>query len=378
MSDITTSSSRLLRFDLRKTFKPAGREAKFFHPFTIGVCAEIPPGITMLFGHSGSGKTTLLKCLAGLARPDEGRVTLGDDVFFDSKSDINRAPSERKIGFVFQDLALFPHLSAEENIEFGLFALMRSERRKRVDVVVDAFRIRHVKNHRPKDISGGEQQRVALARALVTEPRALLLDEPLSALDPAIKTHIMDDLRAWITEREIPVVYVTHSRDEVFALGQYVIALENGSKVAAGSPREVLTGHRHESVATWGGVENIFGGKIVTTHESQGTMTFRTDDVELEVPLGRATPGEWVRVGVSANDILLAIEEPRGLSARNVIAGVVRSIQQRDATVIVNVECRGTSFEVHVTPGAMQSLGLRQESAVWVVIKTHSCFLIEP
>ena len=204
----------------------------------------------------------------------------------------------------------------------------------------------------------------------------LLLDEPLSALDPGTKSHIMDDLRTWIADRRIPVLYVTHNREEVFAMAHRVIALENGRIVGQGSPREVLGGAQHEAVAEWSSLENIFEGSITSVHEQLGTMTFRTGRVDLEVPLGRAKPRDEVRVGVSAHDILLAVAPPQGISARNIIQGRILGMKQRDAVVSVLVNCQGTEFQVYVTPSAVQSLSLEREMKVWVVIKTHSCFLI--
>jgi molybdate transport system ATP-binding protein len=345
-----------------------------FSAFDLNVALQPPLGITMLFGASGSGKSTILNCIAGLIIPDSGHIRLGDQVLYDSANHVRIPTEQRRIGYVFQNLALFPHLNVEKNIAYGLRG---SDSAARISEILEAFRIVPLRFRKPRDISGGEQQRVALARALVTKPRALLLDEPLSALDPATKSHIMDDLRSWTETHQIPVLYVTHSREEVFSMGKYVIALDNGRVVFAGTPREVFSGHRHEAIAEWGGTENVFSGTIQALHETQGTMTFRTGSTDLEVPLGRRKVNDWVRVGVSASDILLASQEPRGLSARNVISGTIQSIEQRDATMIVKVDCRGTTFEAHLTPGAIDSLRLQKGSAVWVVIKTHSCFLIE-
>ena len=363
-----------LQFELVKSFGDSG--AKFFRPFQLRVTAMIEPGITALFGHSGSGKTTLLRTIAGLALPDEGRIQLDGRTLFDSAQEVNLSPSKREIGMVFQSLALFPHLRADENISYGLHKLDDNSRNKKVGAIIDAFRIRHVRNHRPASLSGGQQQRVALARALVTEPRALLLDEPLSALDPGTKSHIMDDLRSWTAERQIPVLYVTHNREEVFAMAHRVIALEDGRIVGQGTPRDVLGGAQHEAIAEWSALENIFEGSITSIHEQQGTMTFRTGQIDIEVPLGLAKSGDHVHVGVSAHDVLLAIAPPQGLSARNIIQGQILGMKQRDAVVSVLVNCRGTELEVYVTPSAVHSLNLERGMNVWVVIKTHSCFLL--
>jgi molybdate transport system ATP-binding protein len=342
--------------------------------FSLDVSLSVPAGITMLFGASGSGKSTILNCVSGLLHPDEGRIAVNGRTLFDSRAAVDVAVTKRRIGYVFQDLALFPHLTAEQNIAYGI--RNRTESNSRVQHAIESFHLEPTRGRKPGALSGGEQQRVALARALVTQPTVLLLDEPLSALDPVIKARIMDDLRQFLSERPIPVLYVTHSRDEVFALGERVIALENGSVVGQGSPREVLSGHRHEAIADWIGTENIFDGAITALHECQGTMTFRTGALELEIPLGRAVVGSKVRVGISANDILLAVEEPRGLSARNIIPGKITDLRQRDAIVVVDVDCGGTKIQAHVTPGAVQSLALHASASVWVVMKTHSLFLI--
>jgi molybdate transport system ATP-binding protein len=342
--------------------------------FTLDVSFEVPRGITMLFGASGSGKSTILNCVSGLVRPDAGRIQLSGRLIFDSASNIDLPVTERHIGYVFQDLALFPHLAVEANIGYGIRDGGR--RHARVQQIIEAFHLEHTRGRKPNALSGGEQQRVALARALVTNPNVLLLDEPLSALDPRIKSHIMDDLGSFIADRPIPVLYVTHSRQEVFALGERVLALEKGRVVGQGSARDVLTGQRHEAVAGWVGTENVFDGTIAALHECQGTMTFRTGGTEFEVPLGHLSPGAAARVGIRAGDVLLAVEEPRGLSARNIIPGKVVSLRQQDALVTVEVDCRGTKVEAHVTPGAVQSLGLHASASVWVVIKTHSLFLI--
>jgi molybdate transport system ATP-binding protein len=344
--------------------------------FALDAAFKVPAGISILFGASGSGKTSVLKCVAGLMEPEQGRISANGRLLFDSQSSLSVSPEKRNVGYVLQDLALFPHLSVERNVGYGLWRLSTAEQQRRVTRILSAFRIEGLRTEKPAKISGGEQQRVALARALVLDPDVLLLDEPLSALDPATKAHIMDDLRTWIAQRSIPVLYVTHSREEVFALGERVIALEKGRVVGQGTPAEVLRAHQHEAIAAWSGLQNIFEGTVTGRHEAEGTMTVRTGQIDLEVPHGRSAPGESVRIGVSANDILLATAEPKGLSARNVIAGNISSIVQRDTTVIVDVDCRGTRFKVHVTPGAVKSLRLEQKAAVWVLIKTHSCFLI--
>jgi molybdate transport system ATP-binding protein len=346
--------------------------------FELDVDLEIPAGITILFGPSGAGKTTILDCIAGLMAPDSGSVKLNNRVLFDSERGINVSLENRKIGYVFQDLALFPHLGVEKNVQYGLASLAASERRRRSSAVLESFHVIHIRDRKPSQISGGERQRVALARALVTDPAVLLLDEPLAALDAAIKSKIVDDLRAWNESHQIPILYVTHSREEVFALGERVIVLQKGRIIAQGTPHEVMTAPRQETIAVLAGFENIFDAQVTAIHEDRGTMTclIATSSVQLETPLVRADRGATLRVGIRAGDILLASIKPAGLSARNVIPGRVISLAQRDVIVIAKVNC-GIELKVHLTLAARDSLQLQPGREVWLVIKTHSCHLME-
>ncbi|MGB0049766.1 MAG: molybdenum ABC transporter ATP-binding protein, partial [Terriglobales bacterium] len=346
--------------------------------FNLNVHFRALAGFTILFGASGAGKTTLLDCIAGLTDPDEGRIAVGGEGFYDSEKKQNVAAWKRRIGYVHQDLALFPHLTAEQNVAYGLRALSATERQARSREILDLFRIGHVRGRRPAQISGGERQRVALARALVTEPRALLLDEPLAALDRPTKSLLVDDLRQWNQNHRVPILFVTHNGEEVFALGDEVIMLDAGRIVAQGQPHEVMRAPRLETVAHLSGFENIFDAKVLSLHEARGTMTCRlgSGEVELETPLVLAEVGSRLRVGIRAGDLLLATEEPHGLSARNVLRGIIRRLPQRDVIVAAIVDCSGTEFEVHLTLAARDALQLAPGKPVWVIVKTHSCHLM--
>jgi molybdate transport system ATP-binding protein len=346
--------------------------------FRLNVHFRALAGFSILFGPSGSGKTTLLDCIAGLTTPDEGRIVLGGEEAYDSESKRNLPAWKRRIGYVLQDLALFPHMTAEQNVGYGLLHVDAGERRKRSREMLDAFRIGHVRERRPSQISGGERQRVALARALVTEPRALLLDEPLTALDRPTRSQILDDLRQWNQHYRIPILVVTHSREEVFALGHEVIVLDAGRIVAQGLPKDVLHAPSLETVAQLSGFENIFDSTVIAINEDRGTMTCRigTGSLELETPLVRAEVGFPLRLGIRAGDILLATENPRGLSARNVVPGTIHRLERKDWTVSAFVDCGGSQLEVHLTLAAQDALSLAVGKHVWVVIKTHSCHLL--
>ena len=350
--------------------------------FELDVSFSLANGITILFGASGAGKTTLLDAIAGLATPDAGRVAVGGRVLFDSRGRINLPPKNRRIGYVFQDLALFPHLSVESNVGYGLAGVDSQERELRIGRALEALGIADLRKRRPALLSGGERQRAALARALVTAPSLLLLDEPLAALDLPVRMKIADDLRRSIQNLPIPVLYVTHSRDEVFMLGERLLVLERGKVISQGTPHEVLSAPRGETVAQLAGFENIFDAQVVSIHQERGTMTcrvgsarFESAQVELETPLVRAEPGTKLRLGISAGDILLATSAPVGLSARNILPGKVLSLSQRDGIIVARVDC-GVELSVHLTLGARDSLELAPGRQVWVIVKTHSCHLL--
>ncbi len=300
-------------------------------------------------------------------------------MLFDSDGRIDTPVPGRHLGYVFQSLALFPHLTVAQNVQYGIAKLPADERRALMMSILESFRIANLIARKPGEISGGERQRVALARSLVTNPAALMLDEPLTALDNATKSKILDDLRAWNAAHEIPILYVTHSPEEAFALGERVIVLEDGRILAQGMPQYVLTTPRHETIAQVVGFENVFDTTVRAIAETQGTMLCQLDGsaTQLEVPLGHAEPGARVRIAIRAGDIMLASTHPQGLSARNSFQGSIQSIRREGVRVVVTIEA-GAIFEAHLTPGAIDSLQLEPGKQIWLVIKTYSCHLVEP
>lgn len=346
--------------------------------FNVNVHFRALAGFTIVFGASGAGKTTILDCIAGLIKPDEGRIFVGGEELYDSEKKCNLPAWKRRVGYVHQDLALFPHLTAEENVGYGLRSLGAAERRSQIGEIMTRLRIDRLRDRHPAQISGGERQRVALARTLVTEPRVLLLDEPLAALDRPAKSSLVNDLRKWNQNHRIPILFVTHNGEEVFALGDEVIILDSGRIVAQGLPHEVMRAPRLETIAQLSGFENVFDVTVTALHESRGTMTCKVgkSKVELETPLVRADIGTRLRVGIRAGDLLLATEKPRGLSARNILPGTIKRLEQRDVIIAATIDCGGVEFEVHLTLAARDSLKLVDGKKVSIVGKTHSCHLM--
>jgi molybdate transport system ATP-binding protein len=348
--------------------------------FALDVEFEAQPGITILFGPSGSGKTATIKAIAGIIRPDSGRICVGDHILFDSERNIDLPIRKRGVGLVFQHLALFPHMSALENIEFAINHLPRSQRLRCALELMERFKIAHTAPRRPAQISGGEAQRVALARALAANPRLLLLDEPLSAIDEATKSDIIADLKVINRELRLPVIYVTHNRDEAITLGERLIAYEQGRVLAAGEPIEIFGAPLVASVARLTGVENIFTGQVVGKSEVAGTMTVLISSEGgsclIDVPLGRQRLGDRVTVAVRSGDILLATEQPRSTSARNVLPGRITAIEDRSDRVLVRVSS-GVNWVVSTTRQSVSELALWPGQSAWLAIKTHSFCLLD-
>jgi molybdate transport system ATP-binding protein len=209
----------------------------------VDAAFRAPPGVTVLFGPSGAGKSTLLAAIAGLMRPSAGRVRLGDEVWFDGERRIDRPPQERGVSFVFQSLALFPHLTALGNVEYGIDrAVPRAERRRRAQLMLERMKVPHLARRRPRTFSGGEAQRVALARAFARRPKLVLLDEPFSALDRDLRRALVADVRAMIAEQQIPAILVTHQTAEARIMGDRVVLIEEGRIQGEGTLEELFEG----------------------------------------------------------------------------------------------------------------------------------------
>jgi molybdate transport system ATP-binding protein len=357
-------------------------QRRFGADFDLDVAFTLQPGINVLFGPSGSGKTCILQLLAGIDRPDSGRIVLGDRALFDSSRGLDLPPQQRRVGYVFQHLALFPHLTAAQNVMYGLVHLPEAARQEHARMLLEeTFGIPHLAARRASKLSGGEKQRVALARALAPEPHFLLLDEPLSALDLATKSRILEELLSWAAKHPIPILYVTHDREEIFSAAQHILVLENGKVIAEGAPDATLLNPGTLQVARSAVFENIFRARVLSLDQSSGTMACDIGDVVLDCPLPQPPPKSEVNIAFRAGDILLAVEEPRGISARNILPGTISKLTRREHVVAVDIRLgshteRHVTVTSHVTPHAVESLKLGIGSEVWAILKTHSCHIL--
>jgi len=344
--------------------------------FALDISFTAKPGITILYGASGSGKSLTLQMVAGIHTPDQGRISVGDTVFFDSRRGIDLPIRQRRVGYLFQDLALFPHFSVLDNVTYGLHQFVRDQRTLRARAMLTQVGIIQLADRFPRTLSGGERQRVALARALVVQPRILLLDEPLSALDMAVKRDILSDLARINQELQIPILYVTHDRSEALTLGENLLLVEQGKIVAEGSPLDVLERPKKESVANLLGVENVFDAELVSQHPERGTMTCRVGTCQLEVPYTEWPEGKVLKLGIRSGDIMLALEIPAGLSAQNILPARIQRLEICDFEVHVWADC-GHLYKVTVTRNAFESLALKENKEIWLVFKTHSCHILK-
>jgi molybdate transport system ATP-binding protein len=329
-------------------------------------------GVTVLFGPSGAGKSQALAAIAGAARPDQGRIALGDEVLFDAERGLDVPMQRRGIGWVFQDARLFPHLDVTQNLTYGARRARGRPEIVAFDEVVEVLGIGQLLKRRPHDLSGGERQRIAIGRALLSQPRLLLMDEPLSALDAARRAEIMPYLERLKTRFRLPILYVTHALSELARLADRVVVLEQGRVLAEGALNDVLS--RPDLPALSGRRDAVSAfDAVVAGHDPERRLTrLQAGAASLLVPALPLEPGARVRVATLAREVLLATEPPRALSARNVLPGkVARLTPGADLAVLVEVQLDGgPSLLAAVTDDALRDLGLEPGRPVWAVLKS--------
>jgi molybdate transport system ATP-binding protein len=354
----------------------AARFVKRFGPgVAVGLDLVRPAdrfSVAVLFGPSGCGKTTALRCLAGLERPDAGRITFGGETWFDAGRRACLPPQRRGVGFLFQQYALFPHLSVAGNVGFGLRRLSRAARRRLVEEVLHRFGLAGLGGRYPGQLSGGEQQRVALARVLVRRPRLLLLDEPLSALDDPTREQVRHELRRLLVGSGVPVVLVTHDRREAMALGDHLVVLEAGTVRQQGPAADVFARPADLGVARIVGVETVLPGHV--RRAEGGLAAVAVGRAEL-LAVVRAGVAAEVYVCVRAEDVILHRGDVGTTSARNRLGGVVRSLSPDGPLVRVELDC-GFPLTAVVTRPAAEELGLHEGAGVVALLKAAAVHLL--
>jgi molybdate transport system ATP-binding protein len=341
---------------------------------TVRARIEVPlqgPPVTVLFGPSGSGKTTVLRCVAGLERPDAGSVRFGGETWSEGAR-LLVPPQRRGVGLLLQDHALFPHLTVEANVAYGLGAWPRAARRARARAVAERLRVADLLARRPAEISGGQRQRVALARALAPEPRLLLLDEPLSALDAPTREELRGELRALLAASGVPAVVVTHDRVEALALGDRLAVLAAGGIRQVGPVHEVFAAPADLAVARVVGTENVLPARVL--RRNAGLASVDAGGVEL-VGVDPGHLGAEAYACIRAEEVV--VEEGSGLetSARNRLAGTIAARVEEGPLVRLAIDC-GARIVALVTRASADRLGLSPGKRVTALVKAPSVRLV--
>ncbi|MEE4637655.1 MAG: molybdenum ABC transporter ATP-binding protein [Wenzhouxiangella sp.] len=342
-----------------------------FPAFSLEAHLEAPPGLTALFGRSGSGKTTIINAVAGLLHPDRGRIAAGDWVLLDTETKRRLSPHQRRLGYIFQEGRLFPHLTVRQNLKYGAWFAPRNARRESLDRVVDMLGVGHLLDRRPGALSGGEKQRVAIGRALLSAPRLILADEPLAALDESRKAEILPYFERLRDEVEIPILYVSHSASEVARLATTVAALEDGRVIRQGPAAEVLGDPAVQPLGPRraGAILSV----TVAEHHPDGLSELKAGSESLFLPKVDKAMGTVLRVRIAAHDVILSRQRPEGLSALNILpcrVDEVRLGQGSDALVALQTDAG--RLLARVTRRSLQRLNITPGIRLHAIIKTVS------
>ncbi|WP_071795305.1 molybdenum ABC transporter ATP-binding protein [Natronohydrobacter thiooxidans] len=342
-----------------------------FAGLELDVDVLAPPGVTVLFGPSGSGKTTLVNAVAGLLRPDQGRIAAGDWVLMDSATRHWLPPSKRRLGYIFQEGRLFPHLTVRQNLLYGRWFAPRDAPAESLERVVDLLGIDRLLSRRPGALSGGEKQRVAIGRALLAAPRLILADEPLAALDEARKAEILPYFERLRDAVSVPILYVSHSSAEVARLATTVIALREGKVAAFGPPAQVLG-----DPATMGarGLVSVLSAQVVA-HHGDGLSELQVAGGTIWPPRLPEEAGRDLRIRVAAKDVILSRVAPQGLSALNILRGTIREIRAAEAPNVLVTVALGDGAEAQmlmaqITRRSLDALALEPGQSCYAILKS--------
>ena len=341
--------------------------------FTLDAQFDLPtPGVVTLFGRSGCGKSTLVNIIAGLLDADRGRVALGEDVLLDTELGINVPPEGRRIGYVFQDARLFPHLRVAANLQYGA-KRARAQRYVSFDDVAALLDLGLLMDRRVHRLSGGERQRVAIGRALLSQPRLLLLDEPLASLDTARREEVLPYLETLRDQLAIPIVYVSHNFDEILRLATHIVLLESGQTVAQGGVGEMSLNPQIRAIIGADAVGAIIDGTVLGVDASSGLTRVQVGTGELMVQAAHVAIGAKLRVQLLARDLIVATQSPQYLSVRNSLAGVVTTVANDDANSdLIGIDIGGTGIMARVTKAATRELSIAPGLRVWALVKAAS------
>ena len=342
--------------------------------FALELDLQLPgKGVTALFGHSGSGKTTCLRCIAGLERASQAFVQVNGEIWQDSQNNVFIPVHKRALGYIFQEASLFPHLSVRANLEFGLRRITRQERRVDLAHATELLGIAHLLERTPNHLSGGERQRVGIARALLTSPKLLLMDEPLAALDNQRKREILPYLERLHSELDIPVLYVSHSQDEVARLADHIVLLNEGKAIASGPIGETLA-RLDLPLSRGDDAGTVIEGEVCDydPHYHLLTLQLPQSTQRLRVAHAPLAIGHRLRIKVQARDVSLSLYPGEHSSILNSLQAMVVSETTADnqAHVLVRLEVAGSALLARITRYSRDQLGLHPGQTIWANIKS--------
>lgn len=330
--------------------------------FALDLAFDTPPGVTVLFGPSGSGKTTVVNAVAGLLRPDAGRIALNGHVLSCAAERVWVPPHRRRVGYIFQEARLFPHMSVRGNLRYAHRGGPGWDR------IVDLLGIGDLLDRRPGGLSGGERQRVAIGRALLSEPRILLADEPLAALDAARKSEILPYFERLRDEMDIPILYVTHSAEEVARLASHVVILQGGGILRQGPPWEVLSDPQVTPLGA-AAAGSVLQGRVAA-HEADGLSRITAAGCDILVPGVEVPVGTPLRLRIEARDVMISLTRPEGISALNILPATVRDVRPGAGPgALVQLDIGQGRILARITGRSLRSLSIVPGAQVFAVLK---------
>jgi molybdate transport system ATP-binding protein len=361
------------KFYGRKNRKKKGERPSFSMQCSFDTGSEF----SVMFGCSGSGKTTAIRCIAGLENPDAGTIKINDTLYFDSRKKVNLPPQKRRIGYMFQENALFPHMNVRQNIDFGLKGLSSMDKAARLDEMLSLVGIEELEFAYPDELSGGQKQKVALARALAPNPDVLLLDEPFSSLDTVVRLKLRKELQTIQKKLGIPVIFITHDPVEAFTMADRMVVFDNGKVQQMGSPEDVFYHPKTRYVAELVGFSNLFDDAVVEGHGQKDECTFLWSlGTEITAPYIRRMAGDRVSWGIRPENIELvdngSVNTIRKEERKNLLDGVIRNVVNKGTSRIMSMKLKdsGAVLNVEVTNHIFDSLKIGTGDECMVRIRT--------
>ncbi len=349
---------------------------KHFPGISIECSANFESGITAIFGPSGSGKSTLLNCISGVMSPDRGEMTVLGKTIYSSSNKINIPIHQRRIGYIFQELNLFPHISVRDNVLYGYKLTSPENRRIDPDTLLNLLDLRHLAKRAPGSLSGGERRRVAIARALATSPSLLLLDEPLAHLDWQFRGIIIEYLKRIWGEFHIPMVYVSHTISEVMALAENTLVLSRGKSIYYGRTQQVLSNPKFSKTIDHASLENFLTAEVLNSDPERDITSIKIGHATLTTSPASGNAGDRILVSIKAGDILISEVMPNRIGEKNIIQATITNITQIQYRVLISVDI-GEKLFLELRLDTFNDMDMKEGQEIFLIVKSSSILIFE-